>query len=59
MPVKKGQKLKQYSEELKMKAIQMKLDGMTHREIMKQLDIHDEGRLKIWSESTRSLGHMA
>jgi len=56
MPAKKGQKFKHYSEELKMRAIQMKVEGVTHREIMKELDIHDEGRLKIWMRKYKKLG---
>ncbi|EST55721.1 hypothetical protein T458_07730 [Brevibacillus panacihumi W25] len=31
MPAKKGQKFKHYSEELKLQAVQMKLDGVSHR----------------------------
>ncbi|GKU75945.1 hypothetical protein [Paenibacillus sp. L3-i20] len=33
----KGQKLKTYSQELKMKAISMKLEGMTKCQIAKEL----------------------
>lgn len=56
MPAKKGQKFMHYSEETKKLAIQMKLQGKTHREIMEQLSIHDEGRLKVWMRKYKLLG---
>lgn len=56
MPAKKGQKFKHYSEELKMQAIQMKLEGISHRVIMEKLDILDESRLKVWMRKYKKLG---
>lgn len=56
MPAKKGQKFRHYSEELKLKAIQMKLDGVSHREIAEKLHIFDQGRIKIWMRKYKKLG---
>lgn len=56
MPAKKGQKFNQYSEETKKQAIQMKLQGKTHHEIMKELNIYDKGRLKVWMRKYKKLG---
>ncbi|ANS75446.1 hypothetical protein AWM70_13200 [Paenibacillus yonginensis] len=59
MPAKKGQKFKLYSEETKKQAIQMKLQGKTHREIMKELNINDKGRLKVWMRKYKKLGEFS
>lgn len=56
MPAKKGQKFKHYCEELKLQAVQMKLDGVSHREIAEKLHIHDEGRIKVWMRKYKKLG---
>ncbi|WP_317973075.1 helix-turn-helix domain-containing protein, partial [Paenibacillus sp. CCS19] len=55
---KKGQKLNQYSEETKQRAIQLKLQGKTYREIMKELDIYDPGRIKVWMRKYKELGEL-
>lgn len=58
MPAKKGQKFKHYSDETKKLAIEMKLQGKTHREIIGELNIHDEGRLKVWMRKYKELGEV-
>ncbi|PTX59167.1 helix-turn-helix protein [Melghirimyces profundicolus] len=45
---KKGQKYKHYPFLLKMQAVQMRLQGVTKREVAKRLGIYDVGRLKVW-----------
>lgn len=53
---KKGQKLKTYSQELKLRAIKMKLEGMTKRQISEELGIEDHDRVKIWMRKYKQLG---
>jgi transposase len=52
----KGQKFKTYSQETKLKAIQLKLSGKTKSQIMEELGIEDEGRIKVWMRKYRQLG---
>lgn len=52
----KGQKFKRYSQETKLKAIELKLGGKTKREIIKVLGIEDEGQIKIWMRKYKQLG---
>lgn len=52
----KGQKFKSYSQETKLKAIQLKLQGKTKRQIMEELGIEDEGRIKVWMRKYKQLG---
>ncbi|WP_282936584.1 hypothetical protein [Paenibacillus sp. RC67] len=47
----KGQKLKTYSQELKLKAIHMKLEGMTKRQISEELGIEDHERVNMLASS--------
>lgn len=52
----KGQKFKRYSQETKLKAIELKLGGKTKREIIKELGIEDEGQIKKWMRKYKQLG---
>lgn len=52
----KGQKLKTYSQELKLKAINMKLEGMTKRQISEELGIEDHDRVKVWMRKYKQFG---
>ena len=45
---KKGQKFRHYPFSLKMQAVQMRLQGVTKRELAERLGIHDVSRLKVW-----------
>lgn len=45
---KKGQKFRHYPFSLKMQAVQMRLQGVTKREVAERLGIHDVSRLKVW-----------
>lgn len=56
MPAKKGQKFESYSFELKKKAIEMRLQGMTKKRVAEELGIADIGRLKIWMRQYRLQG---
>lgn len=53
---KKGQKYETYSEELKKKAIEMRLAGMTKSVVAKELGIADIGRLKVWMRKYKQQG---
>lgn len=57
MPLKKGQKLKTYSEELKKEAIRLHVvEGWTYRKINEHLEILDPGRMKRWMRKYREQG---
>ncbi|WP_238653913.1 transposase [Paenibacillus piscarius] len=52
-----GQKLKQYSEELKLEAIRLHVEEKwTYREINEHLGIQDKDRMKRWMRKYRELG---
>lgn len=53
---KKGQTFQSYSLDMKKRAIAMRLDGMTKKEVAHELQISDIGRLKIWMRKYRELG---
>lgn len=53
---KKGQVFHYYSLETKKKAVAMRLDGMTKREVAAALEISDIGRLKVWMRKYREHG---
>lgn len=53
---KKGQKFEFYSFELKKKAIEMRLQGMTKQRVAEELGIADIGRLKVWMRQYRQQG---
>lgn len=53
---KKGQKFQSYSQEIKKKAIELKLSGKTYRQVTEQLGIRDKDRLKVWMRKYRQLG---
>ena len=53
---KKGQTFQYYSLETKKKAVAMRLDGMTKKEVASALEISDLGRLKIWMRKYRQFG---
>lgn len=53
---KKGQKFETYSEELKKKAIEMRLMGMTKAKVAEELGIKDINRLKVWMRKYRQEG---
>ncbi|MBO2942731.1 helix-turn-helix domain-containing protein [Paenibacillus sp. F411] len=53
---KKGQTFQSYSLDMKKRAIAMRLDGMTKKEVAQELQISDIGRLKIWMRKYRELG---
>lgn len=52
----KGQKHITYSFELKKKAIEMRLNGMTKKQVAEELGIHDLDRLKIWMRKYKAEG---
>lgn len=52
----KGQTFRHYSLETKKKAIAMRLDGKTKKEVASALEISDIGRLKIWMRKYREFG---
>ncbi|WP_278043133.1 helix-turn-helix domain-containing protein [Paenibacillus elgii] len=52
----KGHKYETYSEELKRKAIEMRLMGMTKAAVVKELGIADIGRLKVWMRKYKQQG---
>jgi transposase len=52
----KGQKRRQYSYETKMKAIELKLAGKTHRQIADELGIKDKDSIKEWMRKYKQLG---
>ncbi|WP_106766128.1 helix-turn-helix domain-containing protein [Paenibacillus faecalis] len=52
----KGQIFRYYSLETKKKAVAMRLEGMTKREVARALDITDIGRLKVWMRKYREHG---
>jgi transposase len=54
--VTKGQKLKTYSQELKLKAINLKLEGMTKRQISEELGIEHHDRVKVWMRNYKQFG---
>ncbi|MGE7823043.1 helix-turn-helix domain-containing protein [Paenibacillus sp. NPDC093718] len=53
---KKGQIFHHYSFETKKKAVTMRLEGMTKKEVASALQISDIGRLKVWMRKYRELG---
>jgi transposase-like protein len=53
---KKGQKFQSYSFELKKKAIEMRLQGMTKQQVAEELGISDIQRLKVWMRQYRLYG---
>ncbi|MNE10634.1 hypothetical protein D3C87_634240 [compost metagenome] len=53
---KKGQTYETYSEELKKKAVEMRLQGMTKAAVAEALGIKDIGRLKVWMRRYRQAG---
>ncbi|KOR90060.1 helix-turn-helix domain-containing protein [Paenibacillus solani] len=53
---KKGQTFQHYSYETKKKAIAMRLEGMTKKEVASALQISDIGRLKVWMRIYREFG---
>lgn len=53
---KKGQKFKTYSFELKKKAVEMRLQGKTKKQVAELLGIEDIDRLKIWMRKYRQQG---
>ncbi|MFE0554713.1 helix-turn-helix domain-containing protein [Paenibacillus sp. FSL W8-0187] len=53
---KKGQTFHHYSFETKKKAVAMRLEGMTKKEVASALQISDIGRLKVWMRKYRELG---
>jgi transposase len=50
---KKGHKFASYTFELKMKTIQLRLQGMTKQRVAQELGIADVGRLKVWMRQYR------
>lgn len=53
---KKGQTFHHYSFETKKKAVAMRLEGMTKKEVASALQISDIGRLKVWMRKYREFG---
>ncbi|WP_028551828.1 helix-turn-helix domain-containing protein, partial [Paenibacillus sp. UNC451MF] len=53
---KKGQKLTTYSFEIRKKAIEMRLQGMTKAKVAEELGIADVGRLKVWMRRYKQMG---
>lgn len=53
---KKGQIFHYYSFETKKKAVAMRLEGMTKKEVASSLQISDIGRLKVWMRKYREHG---
>jgi transposase len=57
MPVVKGQKLKTYSQEIKVEAIRLHVEeSWTYRQINEHLGITDRDRMKVWMRKYRKLG---
>lgn len=56
MLAKKGQVFSSYSLDTKKKAVDMRLQGMTKKEVAAILGIADIGRLKVWMRKYRELG---
>jgi transposase len=56
MPAKKGQKFQTYRFELKKKAIEMRLRGITKQKVAEELGIADIGRLNVWMRQYREQG---
>jgi transposase len=52
----KGQKLETYSFELKKRAIELRLQGMTKQTVAQVLGITDITRLKVWMRKYREQG---
>ncbi|MBB3125809.1 transposase-like protein [Paenibacillus rhizosphaerae] len=53
---KKGQVFSSYSLDTKRKAVHMRLQGMTKKEVAAALGIADIGRLKVWMRKYREYG---
>ena len=53
---KKGQKFVTYSFEIKKKAIEMRLQGMTKQKVAEVLGIVDLDRLKVWMRRFKQMG---
>ncbi|WP_245699778.1 helix-turn-helix domain-containing protein [Paenibacillus glacialis] len=53
---KKGQVFSSYSFDTKKKAVNMRLQGMTKKEVATELGIADIGRLKVWMRKYRAEG---
>jgi transposase-like protein len=53
---KKGQKHVSYSFEVKKKAVEMRMNGMTKKQVAEELGIHDLDRLKIWMRKYKAEG---
>jgi transposase len=53
---KKGQTFKHYSFELKKAAVEMRLKGMTKKQVAEKLGIHDIDRLKVWKRRFKEVG---
>lgn len=53
---KKGQKFITYSFELKKKAIELRLQGMTKQKVAEVLGIVDIDRLKVWMRQYKQMG---
>uniref|UniRef100_UPI00349FD7C8 helix-turn-helix domain-containing protein n=1 Tax=Saccharibacillus sp. CPCC 101409 TaxID=3058041 RepID=UPI00349FD7C8 len=54
----KGQTFCKYSYETKLRAVQMRMDGMTKKQVAKELGIYDLNRLKIWMRKYRAEGEL-
>ncbi|MCQ4086222.1 helix-turn-helix domain-containing protein [Saccharibacillus sp. JS10] len=54
----KGQTFCKYSYETKLKAVQMRMDGMTKKQVAKELGIYDLNRLKIWMRKYKAQGEL-
>lgn len=55
---KKGQVFSSYSLDTKKKAVDMRLQGMTKKEVAAILGIADIGRLKVWMRKYREQGDL-
>ncbi|OAB45220.1 hypothetical protein PBAT_14600 [Paenibacillus antarcticus] len=53
---KKGQIFSSYSLDTKKKAVGMRLQGMTKKQVATELGITDIGRLKVWMRKYREHG---
>ena len=53
---KKGQTFVSYSLDTKIKAVEMRLQGLTKKQVAEELNIHDIGRLKVWMRKYRESG---
>jgi transposase len=53
---KKGQSFKTYTTELKLKALELKKQGMTKRQIADKLGITDPDQIKVWARKYRTEG---